>query len=65
MLYYIHLVKSGFIRELDGDLTFIGVPAEEVIEQDFRKQLREEGFRVESLARIASMSQAEGIKFVD
>jgi len=37
------LVKSGFIRELDGDLTFIGVPAEEVIEQDFRKQLREEG----------------------
>lgn len=37
------LVKSGLIRELDGDVTFIGVPAEEVIEQDFRKQLRQEG----------------------
>ena len=37
------LVKSGLISLLDGDLTFIGVPAEEVIEQDFRKALRDEG----------------------
>jgi len=37
------LVKSGLMQELDGDLTFIGVPAEEVIEQDFRKALREQG----------------------
>ena len=39
----IGLVKSGLMEELDGDLTFIGVPAEEVIEQDFRKELREKG----------------------
>lgn len=37
------LVKGGLMGELDGDLTFIGVPAEEVIEQDFRKELREQG----------------------
>ena len=37
------LVKSGLIEELDGDLTFIGVPSEEVIEQDYRKALRERG----------------------
>ena len=37
------LVKSGLISELDGDLTFIGVPAEEIIEQDFRKSLRDQG----------------------
>ena len=37
------LVKSGLNEELDGDITFIGVPAEEIIEQDFRKELRSEG----------------------
>lgn len=37
------LVKSGLMQELDGSLTFIGVPAEEVIEQEFRKALRDEG----------------------
>lgn len=37
------LVKSGLMSELDGDLTFIGVPAEEIIEQDFRKELRNQG----------------------
>ena len=37
------LVKSGLFRELDGDLTFLGVPAEEIIEHDFRVSLRDEG----------------------
>lgn len=37
------VVKSGLISELDGDLTFIGVPAEEVIEHEFREGLKAEG----------------------
>ncbi len=37
------LVKTGLISELDGDLSFIAVPAEEVIELDFRRELREQG----------------------
>ncbi len=39
----IGLVSSGIYKELDGKLTFIGVPAEEIIEQDFRMKLRDEG----------------------
>ena len=37
------LVQSGLIKELDGDLSFIGVPAEEVIEAEYRKELIRQG----------------------
>lgn len=37
------LVETGLLQHLDGDLTFIGVPAEEVVEQDYRNELREVG----------------------
>ena len=33
------LVKSGLIKELDGKLTFLVVPAEEIIELEFRAEL--------------------------
>lgn len=37
------LVRSGLMKNLDGDLTFIGVPAEEVIEGQYRHNLIEDG----------------------
>lgn len=37
------LIKTGIIKELDGDITFMCVPAEEAIEGDFRRSLKEEG----------------------
>jgi len=37
------LAESGLIRELDGDVTFIAVPAEEVIELEYRNSLIAEG----------------------
>lgn len=37
------LVRSGLMKELDGDLTFIGIPAEEVIESAYRHSLIQEG----------------------
>lgn len=37
------LVRSGLMKELDGDLTFIGVPAEEVVESAYRHSLIEQG----------------------
>ena len=37
------LIKSGVIEELDGDVAFLAVPAEEAVELDFRKELRSEG----------------------
>lgn len=37
------LAKTGIIKELDGDITFMSVPAEEAIEGDFRRSLKEEG----------------------
>ena len=37
------LIKTGIIKELDGDITFISVPAEEAIEGDFRRSLKKEG----------------------
>ena len=37
------LVRTGLLKELDGDLTFFGVPAEESIEADYRKELVREG----------------------
>lgn len=39
----IALKKSGVMRELDGDVTFIAAPAEEFIELEYRKGLRREG----------------------
>ena len=39
----IGLVKSGVINELDGDVTFMAVPAEEYVEIGYRQKLREEG----------------------
>ena len=39
----IGLVRSGLIGCLDGDLTFIAVPAEEVIELSYRRELIEAG----------------------
>ena len=37
------LIRSGVIGELSGKVDFMAVPAEEYIELDYRKQLREEG----------------------
>lgn len=37
------LSKSGVMEELDGNVTFMAVPAEEFIELDYRKKLREAG----------------------
>ncbi len=37
------LIESGVIGELDGDVAFLAVPAEEAIEIEFRKQLVKEG----------------------
>lgn len=39
----IGLIKTNIINELDGDLTFFAVPAEEVIELDFRRNLQSQG----------------------
>lgn len=35
--------KSGVMNELDGSVTFMAVPAEEFIELDYRKKLKQEG----------------------
>ncbi len=37
------LIKTGIMKELDGDITFMCVPAEEAIEGDFRRSLKEDG----------------------
>ena len=37
------LARTGLIKELDGDVTFFGVPAEESIEAEYRKGLVREG----------------------
>ena len=39
----IGLIRSGIFRELDGDVTFIGAPAEETIEMEYRERLIAEG----------------------
>lgn len=37
------LKESGVLEELDGQVDFMAVPAEEVIELDYRKSLKEQG----------------------
>ncbi len=37
------LVHSGVMKELDGSVTFMAVPAEEFIDMDYRRSLREAG----------------------
>lgn len=37
------LVDSGIMSELDGDVVFFALPAEEFVELDYRQQLRREG----------------------
>lgn len=37
------LIRSGVMEHLDGKVDFMAVPAEEYIELDYRKHLREEG----------------------
>ena len=37
------LVKSGILPQLDGKISFIGVPAEEYIELEYRENLKKEG----------------------
>lgn len=37
------LIKSGVLSQLDGQVTFMAVPAEEFIELGFREQLKKEG----------------------
>ena len=37
------LVKSGVLPDLSGDIVFFGVPAEEYVELDYRKQLMNKG----------------------
>lgn len=39
----IGLVKSGVIKELDGKVSFMAVPAEEYVEIGYRQKLREKG----------------------
>jgi len=39
----IALKKSGIMKELDGDITFFAVPAEEFIDLDYRKNLKNDG----------------------
>ena len=39
----IALSRSGVMKELDGDVTFFAVPAEEFIDLDFRRSLKNEG----------------------
>ena len=39
----IGLIKSGVMDALDGKVTFMAAPAEEFIDMDYRRQLREEG----------------------
>ena len=39
----IGLIESGVINELDGDVAFLAVPAEEVVELEFRKELVKKG----------------------
>ncbi len=39
----IGLSRSGVMAELDGNVSFMAAPAEEFIELDYRKQLRDEG----------------------
>ena len=39
----IGIKKSGIMNELDGDITFFAVPAEEFIEIELRNKLKEEG----------------------
>jgi len=39
----IGLVRTGLINELDGDITFIGVPAEEIVEIEERRGMVKEG----------------------
>ena len=55
------------LLKLIRDAGAVPVGAGIVIEKAFQdggKELRDSGFRVESLARIASMSQKDGIQFV-
>lgn len=37
------LVQSGVMEELDGDVSFMAVPAEEFVELEFREELRKKG----------------------
>ncbi len=39
----IGLVRSGAVKELDGKISFMAVPAEEYVEIGFRQKLREQG----------------------
>ena len=39
----IGLVRTGLLKELDGDVTFFAVPAEESVEAEYRKGLVREG----------------------
>ena len=52
------------IRDAGATPVGAGIVIEKAF-QDGGKQLREQGFRVESLARIGAMSQKDGIEFVD
>lgn len=58
------LAMAEMCKEAGASVAGIGV----VIEKAYQKGgalLREKGFRVESLARVASMSPEEGIRFCD
>ncbi len=37
------LIRSGVLPQLDGDVTFFAVPAEEFVEMEYRQKLRQEG----------------------
>ena len=58
------LVYSGAINELDGDVSFIAVPAEEFVEMEFRNNLRKEG-KIYFLAGKNEMIKAGAFDDVD
>lgn len=62
----IGLLESGVIRELDGDITFLAVPAEEVIELEYRGDLIRQGLIQHAGGKdeFIELSQFDGIDMV-
>ena len=58
------LVNSGLIKELDGDLTLMAVPAEEYVEIEYRSKLRKEG-KIKFLGGKQEMIVAGALDDVD
>ena len=48
------LTYSNVLQELDGDVAFMAVPAEEFVELEYRERLKEEG-KIQFLAGSKSL----------